>query len=216
MAPDETFTIEQKSSRGGSKLMLGILIGCGGVLVLCCGAFGVVSFMGWRFASQAVVQDPAEIRAATSQIADIELPAQFEPEVLLKLDIPIIGDMGKMVFYQTADGSGGVFLAEFSDQMTQGKSPEQVAREMQLQAQLNTQMDPDSVDQSSSEEIERTIRGEPAKFEIVQGKNQETGDEQIIVTGQFKGRQGVGFFMMAADPEQVTLEEVRQVVNSIE
>ncbi|MCZ6806559.1 MAG: hypothetical protein O7F08_06370 [Deltaproteobacteria bacterium] len=221
MVRAETFTIEQppKKSGGSSKLWLGILIGCGGVLVLCCGGAGILGFMGARFARDLVVKEPAEIRAATTEIAQIDIPPEYEPQLLLRLSIPFMGDLGNMVIYATEDETGAIMLAEFGEEMTQGKSPEQVTREWQIQFQAqanNPQLDPNAVDAETTETLERNIRGEPTKFTIVQGKNRETEEEQIVASGSFKGHKGVGYFIMSADPDKLTIDDVKAVINSLQ
>jgi hypothetical protein len=222
MAQPETFTAEPAAQRSGgrSRFLIGVLIGCGGLMVLCCGGFAFLAFMAQRWASEIVEEDPAEIRAATQQIATIDIPASFEPTLMLKIAVPILGDLGTMAFYQDQDAgeTGIMLLAEFSEKMlTQGKSPEQLAREIGSQAQLSAGLDESELQETSREDIARTIRGQPTTFSLITGTREATDRQYILVRGVFPGRVGgMGFFSMTVDAEGLSIDQVKEVVNSIE
>jgi hypothetical protein len=184
-----------------SQVLLIVLIVCGCLVLICCGGGIFMAFWVKNQAQNMIVQDPAAVEAARREIAKVDVPEGFEPAMLFNMKLPFVGEMAKMVRYHRADQTGVMMLVQLSANMTEGQSPEQFAKQMQLQSGADAGMNPDDVVASSTETIERTIGGQPATFELAVGTNKDTNTEQIVVNGTFVGPNGPGLFMLQVNAD---------------
>ena len=59
---------------GATKVILGLGLGCGITVLLCCGVFGAGMFWVARMAQQSVSNDPDQIHDMTNEIVAIRIP----------------------------------------------------------------------------------------------------------------------------------------------
>lgn len=227
MPQADTFQIEppEQKSSGGGKLLLGIGIGCGIVGLLCCGGFAGLGWWTADFFRNAVSTDPAKIATERDRIASVAIPDRLEPQMMFRFDPPFVDEIGTMVLYANEAEEEMLLLGDYRGVPT-GGDPSDVLRELdpnarfqvddqQRRIDLAPDQDP-AFEETSREAVERPVRGGTARFEIIQGTNTETDQERIVVYGTFPGRLGGGIFMMSVSADKSSLEEVKQVIESLE
>jgi hypothetical protein len=229
MSRAETFQIEPppRQSSGSSRLLLGIGIGCL-VMALICG--GVVAGAVWwatDFFRNAFSVDPATIRAETARIATLDVPERLQPQILMRIDPPFVDELGRIAIYANEANEEALMLGDIRGLEAGDRSPSEVFREMnreqnfpgdgpQQPAEMPQNENDPNFEETSRESLERPVRGGTARFEIIQGRNKETEQERIIVYGTFPGHLGTGIFMMNVAAENSSLEDVQQVIESLE
>jgi glyceraldehyde-3-phosphate dehydrogenase/erythrose-4-phosphate dehydrogenase len=198
--------------RGGSKSWLGWGIGCAVVVLLCCGGGVALMYFGAREFQQAVNQDPVVIDAVARQIAEVDIPEEFKPQMSIDLKVPVINRrIMTMAVYQAP--AGNLMLAEFPGDLQEVNAEE-------LQEKMKEQLDSQGqggaeMEVSESHELSLEVRGQPAKFVIQHGENPQTNTELIQAMGTFKGETGVGMLIMQVEADQFSEEQVEQVIRSI-
>jgi hypothetical protein len=219
----ETFQIEppERKSSGSGRLLLGLGIGCGIMALLCCG--GAVGLGWWtaRIVVNSVSTEPNEVRAATANIAQLDVPERFEPQATLQLDLPIVDDLGSMVVYENEADEETLILGDYRHLNVGNRPPSEVFRQTDAdplgkRVEVHQDDQDPSFEETSREQLERPMRGGTARFEIIQGKNTDTGEERIIAYGTFPGRRGTGVFMLSASAKNSSVEAVKQVIESLE
>jgi hypothetical protein len=224
----DTFQIEPPARRssGKGKLLAGIGIGCVVAGLLCC---GLVVGAGWwavELVAQMISVDPAAIRDKTQQIASLEVPARFEPEMMLHIDPPFLDEIGSMVVYENKADNESLLLGEYRDLDVANRPPSDVFRDIDTNVsisingqkrQIDVQEDERRADfeETSREPLERPMRGGTARFEIVQGKEKGTGRERIIAYGTFPGHRGGGIFRMSVDAANSSVEDVKRIIETL-
>jgi len=104
MNPNWAQPEKQRSGCGGGMSCL--LIGCGGMLLLCC---GVVTWGFFYFRSM-VTEDPAEIAAQRDRIAKIDVPGSLEPAMGITVKFPFVDEIGFGVVYVDTEGGSSLIL----------------------------------------------------------------------------------------------------------
>jgi hypothetical protein len=193
---------------GTAKLFIGLGIGCGVVLLLCCGGFVAVSYWGYNLAKNAQSTDPAVIRRVTDEIVSIDIPPSFTPEMSLDMQIPF--NEGKMQMVQYRDKAAKAFLMLI--QFSSDAIAENPAFKTQMQTAMNR---PKSgpMQTEKSQTVEVTINGEPAKFTIVQGKR--GGQDALEVTGAFRGKGGPAQLVLELQGPELAEEQAVAIVKSM-
>ncbi|QDT15100.1 hypothetical protein [Alienimonas californiensis] len=123
----------QKSMGTGVKILVALLIG-GGLLALlcCCGGF-------WEFSASGITSPdatPAGVRAKTDEILTIDIPDDFNPEISLGGEIPVMRwfvDMRMDVAAYAVPGGGQLMLMKL--RVPPGQ--DQAAMEAQLKQSMN-------------------------------------------------------------------------------
>ena len=64
--------------------------------------------------------------------------------------------------------------------------------------------------------VERKIRGQKATFEISEGVGAKTNKRKIRVQGAFLGKSGPAILMIEAEEETLSVENVKELIDSIE
>ena len=101
---------------GGTKVLLGLGIGCGVLVLLCCGVFGVGAFFFGRSVQHAMSEDPATIRSVTDSIVTIEIPPPLEPKMSLDWTMPIVNrKVMTMAIYADKQDHSGLVLFQLAD-----------------------------------------------------------------------------------------------------
>ena len=91
----------------GTKVLLGLGIGCGVLVLLCCGGMMLGGYFFGRSMQEAISEDPQQIAAVATSIVDIEVPAPLEPMFSLDFTIPFVNQkaMAMVVYAHKRDGS---------------------------------------------------------------------------------------------------------------
>ena len=214
-APGMSGGAPQKS--GGSKVLLGLGIGCGLVLLLCCGIGGFGVYM---FKSAFTIQTtPAEVAATGQSITDMQPPEGLTPVMGMSIKNPMNGQkIMTMATYGGPNQKGILIVAEFDQQMV-GANPEQMRlqleQSMQQQGQQHGNQGPQQLQMSGEpREVKTTVRDQETTFTIQKGKAPD-GTEYYQVQGTFQGKGGPGFLMGQFPADQIDEEKTEAFVKSI-
>lgn len=190
----------------GMKVLL-ILLGIGGVFVLACCGIGI-----YFFSQIQVEEDPAAVARITREIAEIEIPEQFEPEGAFGMNV-IVWSL-KMVAYSHQQEAGSLALAE----MTVDVGGHQKTHELQVRDMLREQgFGQEDLEITSSEKRDFEIRGETESFEFAEAEHRETGEKFRQVSGTFKGKEpdSIGFLILQIQEEHYDEEAAVKMIESI-
>ena len=222
MSQDEIFEIEppvKNKSGGGNKLLMGLGIGCGVVLLICGGVLVTAYFSIQQWVEDIANEDPAIVVQTTGTITEIEIPAQLPPRGSMDFKIPFTGQrlMTMTIYGDEEVGQRFLVLAQFDKDFVDETNREEMASQVKesLEGQMDTEQNI-TLNEEAAEEVQRTIRDEPATFVITQGTNDDSGDELWHVTGVFEGKGGPVFMIFVAPTEQFTREEIDQLIESIQ
>src|SRR4051794_25821713 len=113
----------QKGSSGTKKVLLGVFIGLGLVIVLCCGGGVLFTMMAGQYAKNAVVSDPVKIKAGADAIAKVNIPADMHPQGMFDAKIPFTGKpLMTMAAFANEQDRSIIMVGEFN--MGQGTNAE--------------------------------------------------------------------------------------------
>ena len=198
------------------KILVGCGVGCGVLLLLCCGGIAAVTWFGIEWMKGAVDRDPARIQAMLGGLATIDIPAGLQPKAAIDLTLPIVDrHVLSAAIYTGANDEEVLGVAEFSDAfgpVDQKRLRREIDRALNDHHQDADADDDFRVDESHNLEIE--IRGQPAQFLIQEGAT-KAGQKKIRAMGEFEGHQGTALLFMQVDAEQHNLEQVEQTLRSI-
>lgn len=205
-APEDQTGAPQKG--GGSKLLLGLGIGCGLMLLLCCGG-GVAVFMIGKSAVQ-VETSPVPVATVAQGITDMDVPAGFEPKMSMSIKVPFANKkVMTMAFYTGPNENGIIMAAEFGEEMA-GNDPEQmklqIEQSMRQQQQRQGQGAKNLQMEGESKEVTVTVRGEECTFTIQRGKAQNE-EEFVQIEGTFTSKEGGPAFLFGQLPASDFSEE---------
>jgi hypothetical protein len=198
---------------GGSKVWLFLGIGCGFMLLLCCG--GVVGMVyTFRNAVQ-IAQDPAAIRQQSSQLAEFDVPKGFEPKMAITVNVPFTGQkFMTMVAYAPSDNQGALFLMGMG-QMVGNADPEMM--KLQMEQQMKQQGQGQQTKQLTvldTREVQVEIRGKQATFKIQ--KAEDPNKQQFVqILGAFDGKEGPVMFFGQLKADDFSEEDAEKMVRSI-
>jgi len=219
----------QRTGMGsGTKWLLGLGIGCGVVVLLCCGGGIAFVYFGAKSIESAATKDPAKVTQIADSITSIDIPAGLRPTMGIDYVAPIIN---KRIFtaaiFEDSAGEGTLTLAEFPIKL------EDADRE-NLEMQMNQQMAGQGEGHKNiivreSRSLELTVRGKPAKFMIQKGElsdashdravkpAEKAGDRKEVVSasGTFQGKNGAALIVIQLDADKHSEEDVEKVLRSI-
>ena len=181
------------------KLLILVVVLGGIAGVACCGFF---MWAGKNMASD----DPATIRAATDAMAEINIPAEFEPKMSMNLVFM------KMVIYATDDGQGMLMLAQAADSIAQDRR--QLERSMgDSMRQQGQGGEPVDIKESVTRDIE--INGQVEQFQFAKVVGANSGTEYMQITGSFQGKSGLVLVIMRVPMDDYNEAEVENMLKSI-
>jgi hypothetical protein len=212
MNPYDAPEYSRPGMSGTTKVLLGLGIGCGVCVLLCCGFFGAGTWLMVRTAQNALTKEPEAIRRLTAQIVDIEIPETLPPVAGMDIDVPVLGTKFlSWVAYGDANESNGLFLAQFGAA---------IANEENMQAQLRQsirqsgQRDWDEIEIEQSEKHEVEINGESATFTVAKGRDRKH-EEVWQVMGSFHGKGGPAMLVLKVKESEFTKEQVLAILDSM-
>lgn len=174
-------------SRG---VMLGLGIGCGVLLLLCCGG---VAMLIWLFRSS-TNQDPAAVRRIAAEIAEVPLPPEFEPKFSIDMWFGFKGERLKGAVFESK--KQGVFMmGTYSAQMSDAEG-EQLMEQMSGNFRMQDGGANEKLDIIESKTVKLSMRGKPASFKFAKVENTETKVRFWQVAGTFQGKQGPAMIKM--------------------
>jgi hypothetical protein len=200
---------------GGSKVWLFLGVGCGVVVLLCCGGGLIGTFVIGKNSFQ-MTQDPAEVRQKSSQIADFDVPEGFQPKVAVTMNIPFTGQkLMSMAVFAPPDDDGGVFLTELG-QFSANADREQMRAQMEQQMKQQGQgPKAKQLNVLDSHDIEVEINGKPATFKIQKAEDPQTKKQYVQVDGVFDGKGGPGILIAQLKSDDFSEEDAEAMVRSI-
>ncbi len=153
--------------------------------LLCCGGGGLF------FYTQRPLQTttaPAEVKAKTAAIADIDVPEGFTPAMAMDMNLYVM--TMQMTFY---DGHGSGMLMVAQVQAPQG------ANDAQMEQQLRTSMQQQNMGEQltikSSESKTVQVDGNDVDFMIAKATNNKDSSDWHQVSGTFPGKKGTAFLI---------------------
>jgi len=196
----------------GMKVFLILLAVFGGLAVLCCGGIGLFSYFAATTAMEAMSQDPVKIEQVRGEIADLSIPADFKPEVSMNLKVPLTDQHIRFVVYTGPQDPTMLMLMSMS---FAGLDAEQIRAQMEQQLEQQGRQKGKRIHVEQYEEREFVINGKPAKFYFGHGTEEGSDREAWQVVGSFEGKSGPTGFILIADKESMSDEQITQLIESI-
>ncbi|REJ71677.1 MAG: hypothetical protein DWQ29_22935, partial [Planctomycetota bacterium] len=158
----------EKSGMATSTKVILAVVGIGGVaLLVCCGVAMWFGNKAVNAVTEAMTENPDEIRTITESIAAIEIPAVYQPQMGMQLDFGV--SMQMAAYSRNGGGQQGAVV------LMQMAAPGQQNDE-QMKAQFRQQMQQSGQNQEINVESSETrtfvIDGEECDFEFVSGTDQ--------------------------------------------
>jgi hypothetical protein len=199
---------------GKFLIFLGIVFAL--MLVLCCGG-GL--YMRSYFIDS-VSQQPAEVQAISDEIISIRVQPPLEPVGGGRFKVPFVGtSMGQGVVYADKGRKCILVLASIGDAFGP-QLKEQLIQSLesgQSQKQSGNQDDHnEEIKDAKTTDLGPTIHAEKATFKITEGVGAKTGKKKIRVNGKFQGKTGPAVFLLNAEAETLSLEDVKKMIESME
>jgi hypothetical protein len=213
MNPYDATAPEPRGMSGTTKVLLAFGIGCGLLLVLCCGVFGIGGYFATNYAKDSFSDDPEKARQITAEIVDIDIPESLEPQGSMDARVPFRGDrLMSGAAYGSKEGDNHIIIGEFGPSIAQGDF-EQTMRESMREAGRE---DDENLEIINSETYDAMIHGEEATFTISEAKGRRTEKEYWQVSGQFHGAAGPAIIIMRLEAEKFDKEQVIDIIKSME
>ncbi len=200
---------------GAAKVLVGLGIGCGVMMVLCCGGFIALSVYFKQWLDQSIASDPAAVRQIGSEIARIEIPDDLQPAFAMDIKVPFTGQpIVKSASYADKASQSVLTLMAFSEM---AGAPDQGQVQAQIQQELrNRGLRKDQpLSDRQSRERKIKVRGEEAVFTVAAGKDAGSGKSRLEVTGSFSGENGRVLLMIDADAEKYPEDRIVKMLESI-
>lgn len=212
MNPYDTPEHVRPGMSGTTKVLLGMGIGCGVLVLLCCGFFGASTFWLVRTAQKAMTEDPNEIQRLTDTIVTIKIPDSLPPKAGMDFSLPFVGTkVMTWVAYGIEEDRNGLFLAQFSEELVKEEDMQEQWKDSMRQS---GQHDWDDIKVEESDKVDITINGSPATFTIAKGQDSKS-KEVWQVTGSFHGKGGPAMFVMKVDTEDFSREQLGEILDSM-
>lgn len=185
-----------------TKIILGIIAG---ILVLCLIAC-VAGVLLFNVATRSVVdnasQDPAEVDAAATNIVEFDLPAGFQPESSFHL-------LGvNMAMYSNPSNDNFLILTELpmaaSEDMVQ-----------QMQDAFEQNLGRNFSGMQVVEQRELTVRGQPATMTVLEGTDNDSGEQVRQMMVAFEGNNGTAMISVFGPVDNFDMAAYEQMIESI-
>lgn len=205
---------EQPPAKSGSRFWLFFGLGCGGLLLVCCGGGVVGTLLIGKSAVELTQNDPAAIERKASEIADFDVPEGFKPEMAMTFTVPFTGKtLMSMVAYTPPDKQGMIFLTGVGT-IAAGGNRDQMRRDVELR--MNQQgMGAKHLEVKESRNLELTIRGQEATFRIQKAHDPQTKQDYVQFDGVFEGKQGAAVLIGQIKADEFTEEDAEKLLRSI-
>ena len=195
---------------GAAKVLIGLGIGCGVIVILCCGGFIFTGVYFARSVQQAMSEDPATIRGVTERIVAIDVPAELPPMMSLDWRIPFVGQMMMAIYGETEQS--GLVIFQLETDMGNAEDMKVQFEESMRRAGRGEMRE---IPLEESEMFETQINGQAAEFRLGKGKRHESGDEVWQATGVFEGKGGAAMLFMQLDAEEFSKDDALAILKSM-
>jgi hypothetical protein len=192
----------------GGKVLVTLGIGCGLLLLLCCGGIGLGGFAVVKIAQNSAVEDPKRIDDITDEIVSMQIPETLEPVVGLNVNLPVIGPVMKGSVYGDKAKQSNLILGQFNQQFVDQHS-------LETQLRSATSEKHEDIDIEETEPFDSKIHNEPAHFEISRGKGHDSKEEYWEVVGEFRGSEGPAMLIFKGRAGEFTKDQVLEMLNSM-
>ena len=212
MNPYDSPEAPRAGMSGTAKVFIGLGIGCGVLVLLCCGIFGGSAFWFVKSTKDSISKDPAKIREVTDSIVTIEVPASLPPAMTFEVRIPLV-DTRVMTFamYGNEQQHNILMLMEFGQQFDEQNMNMQWRQSMRQ----NSGREVEDVDVESTETVDHDVNGQPAQFKVMKGKTHNSKREVWQLMGMFHGKEGQGMLVANLDEADFTKEQVLDIIKSM-
>lgn len=204
---------QQTPAKSGSRFWLFMGLGCGGLLLLCCGG-GVIGTVLIGKSAMQMTSDPAAVQQKASQIADFEVPDGFGPDTAMTIAVPFSGQtIMTMVSYKPTDKDGMIFLTGVGT-IAAGANRDQIRQD--VEQRMNQQgMGAKKLDVNESRDLELEIRGKPATFRIQKAHDPQTKQDYVQFDGVFEGKEGAAVLIGQVKAEDFSEDDAENLLRSI-
>jgi hypothetical protein len=197
---------------GGAKLLIGLGIGCGVLVLLCCGIGGVSMFYFTRSVQHAMSEDPPTIRSVTDSIVTIEIPPSLEPKMSLDWTMPIVNrKVTTMAVYADKSDHSNLVLFQIAEDLGDPEMMEMQFRNSMRQSGKEQW----KVDVQDSETFKTQIDGSPAEFNVGRGKQEQSGREVWQAMGTFSGKGGPAMLFIQLNAEDFDKDDLMAILKSM-
>jgi hypothetical protein len=201
---------ERRGMSGTAKVLLGLGIGCGLLVVLCCGVLGFGSFAIVKMAQDSTSHDPAQIHDIASEIALIQIPDSLKPKLGLNLNVPLVGPVMKGAVFQDDAKRNVLLIGQFNRAFA-----DQAGFEAQLRGSFD-ELDSEELENPETEVVDVKINGDLAKFTLSKGMGRRSREESWEVIGQFAGATGPALLIFEGRTADFTKEQIIAMLKSME
>ncbi|REK07453.1 MAG: hypothetical protein DWQ37_21190 [Planctomycetota bacterium] len=204
--------VAQGGTSSGGKVLMGLGIGCGVMVLLCCGVVGVVVFFFSRGFD--VSDDPATVRRVAASIVKIDVPEQLAPEGSMEWTLPIVDrKMISMAAFTEPERRSGLFLFQIDAEFGSAQS---------MRAQFEEAMSESGrgewreLDLKDTETLKVEINGAESEFRFGKGEDEESKQEVWQAIGTFEGNEGSAMMFMQLNAEDFDKQQLVGVLESME
>jgi hypothetical protein len=205
----------------GTKVLMGLGIGCGVLVLLCCGGMMVGGYFFGRTMQEAISEDPQQVAAVATSIVEIQVPEPLTPVFSMDFTIPFVNQkaMAMVVYAHKRDGSSPkqenpdsvLVLFQMSESFGDRGA---LKAQFEAQMQQSGRKEWEEVQLENEELIEHEVNGGPAQFTFGKGKRKD--DREVWqASGAFDGKGGPAMLFMQLDAEDFTEEQARGVIDSM-
>lgn len=208
---------QDRGGGGGFNWVLGCGIGCGVMVLICCGGIFVLGYQTVQLFNESFTDVPDEVVAISDKIATFDRPASFKPSLGAEFDLNLLGKqiVASGALYEVGDGGGLFVLSEFGKAF-EGNSVEYLQEQLSQSIEQQRQsQDSTIVFDGEPKEVPITIRGEENTFQFTRGHDTKDDREYIQVLGGFSGAEGPaivwGILPLDEFDEQATTELIKSI-----
>jgi hypothetical protein len=207
---DSPETAPRKMS-GSAKALIGLGIGCGIFVLLCCGIFGGGGFWFVKTVQESVSKDPAKIRELTERIVAISIPENLPPAMCLDFVIPLANTrIMSWAQYGDLKDHNMLGLVQFGEQFDEN----QMRMQWRTSMRQNGSRGYDDIEVEQSERHEQQVNGEPATFTVARGRDHD--DREVWqVTGAFHGKGGPAMLFLKVSQSEFSKDQVLEILESM-